>query len=216
MSAWPERFVVKSDDLILEVAKGYGDSAQQDLQITVRSSGYPKFLYDNRLDWPSGNLKLPWIHVRLKGRRGRPALATAVHTVVLDIAEMEREFEGSVLCACLPYRSPERLLPIGATHLGEERLRTYLRTLAVAIADPESAISAFKPGGAIAENLVAFDATCPVIYLALRTGRNPDAVIECLSGFDISERREEIAEFVRRAHMRMHEPAAAATEGDIK
>jgi hypothetical protein len=32
---WPERFIVTSDDLLLEVAKGYGDQAQQDSIVTI-------------------------------------------------------------------------------------------------------------------------------------------------------------------------------------
>ena len=64
--SWLERFIVKSDDRLLEIAKGDGDQAQQ-------------LLYDNWHDWPSGELKLPWIHVWLKGRRGRSMLATAVY-----------------------------------------------------------------------------------------------------------------------------------------
>jgi hypothetical protein len=74
---WPARFIVQSDDLLFEIAEGYGDQAQQDLQITVCSSGYSRFLYDNRHDWPSGELRLPWIHVWLRGRGGRSVLATS-------------------------------------------------------------------------------------------------------------------------------------------
>ena len=57
---WPEQFLVTSDDLLVEVAKSYGDLSQQDVPITVCSSGYSKFLYDNRYDWPSGDLRLPF------------------------------------------------------------------------------------------------------------------------------------------------------------
>jgi hypothetical protein len=208
--SWPERFIVKSDDLLLEVAKGYGDQAQQDLQITVCSSGYSRFLYDNRHDWPSGELKLPWIHVWLRGHRARSSLATAVYCIVLDATELERGLGRNFLSLHAPYRMPEGLGTIGVTHLGEERIQTYLRALVDAISSSELALSAFNPGGVVAENLYVGDAMCLVIYLALRTGRKPVAVMECLSGFDISQRRAGIEEFVKRAHMRMHEPAAAA------
>jgi len=207
---WPERFIVQSDDLLLEVAKGYGDQAQQDLQITVCSGGYSRFLYDNRHDWPSGELKLPWVHVWLRGHPGRSALAIAVYSMVLDWKELERELGRDFLGLDAPYCMPEKLWPMKITHVGEKRIRTYLGTLADTISNPELALSAFKPGGVVAENLYVGDAMCPVIYLALRTGRKPAAVMECLSGFDISQRRAEMEEFVKCAHMRMHEPAAAA------
>jgi hypothetical protein len=210
ITSWPPRFIIKSGDLLVEVIKADdGDSAQQGLQIVVLSTEFPRFLYDNRLDWPWRHLKLPWLHLLLKGRRGRDTLASAIHSVALNAAELKSEL-GSVFQEIrTPYQSQERLCPIGFTHLGEERIKTYLRALAEAISDPELAVTAFQPRGVIAENLAAGDAGT-VIYLALKAGRKPDAVMECLSGFDISERRAEIEEFVKRAYMRMYEPAAAA------
>ena len=160
-----------SDDLLVEVAKSYGDLAQQDVQITVCSSGYSKFLYDNRYDWPSGDLRLPWIHVWLRGCRGREALATAVYCIVLDATELERELGQDLLGLHTPYRMPEKLATIGVTHLGEEHIRTYLRTLADTISHPELALF-HSAGGMVAQNLSVWDAMCPLIYLALRTGES--------------------------------------------
>jgi hypothetical protein len=210
ITSWPPRFIIKSNDLLLDVAKDEDGQAAQHLQIMVRSTDFPRFLYVNRLDLPWSHLKqLPWIHLLLKGGRSRDTLASAILSVALNAEELKSELGSIFREIRTPYQSPERLSPIGFTHLGEERIKTYLRALAEVISDPEAAISAFKPGGVIAQNLAAGD-TLTVIYLALKAGRKPDAVMECLSDFDISERREELEEFVKRAYMRMYEPEAAA------
>jgi hypothetical protein len=65
-------------------------------------------------------------------------------------------------------------------------------------------LSAFRPKGFMARNFAAEDSLYHMVYQALRTGRDPAAVVACLSELNISDTREDIEVFVKRAHGRMN------------
>jgi hypothetical protein len=200
---WPSEFVVYGDDLILWVGRS-GDDIQQDVRISLLSSGgYSGFLYENQKEWLSGDLDLPRIHTNeLRSGHGESGLATSIESVALDVAAIEREFDEPLSCLCTPYRVPEELRPNGVSYLGQERLQTYLKTLAETIRDREMTLSAFRPGGLVATSLAVWEPMLSVIFLGLRTGREPDAIVECLQGFDMAGKRGAIEELVQRAHRR--------------
>lgn len=61
------------------------------------------------------------------------------------------------------------------------------------------------PGGIVAETFAVFDRVYAAMFLALRTGRDPDAVMDCLSAFNIPGTREGVEVFVKCAYARMKE-----------
>jgi hypothetical protein len=199
---WRRVVLHGSNDAILEVGKGYGDGAEQELQVTVRSGGYTRFVYANQQDWLSGEFRLPRF-ARLRNNRDRSLVAIVVYRVAFDEAALTRDLPG-FLCKSNPYRFPDKLLPMPANYLGPERFQGFLRVLAENLHDPEWMLAAFKPGRFMAQNFGADDSLYHAIYQALRTGRDPAAVVACLSDFDISDTREDIVSFVKRAHQRMH------------
>jgi hypothetical protein len=200
---WPRLLIVDRCDPILEIGKGYGDDAQQELQVILFSTGYTRFLYANQEDWLSGELKLPrWR--RLKSSRRPSSLATAIYTVAFDVAALEQDMPDiGVLCMSDAYRFPEKLLSMPANFLGPGRFQGFLRFLAENVHDPEWMLSAFRPKGFMAQNFAAEDSLYHTIYQALRTGRDPAAVLACLSDSDLPEIRRDVEEFVRRAHARI-------------
>ena len=205
---WPRDISFECDDLVLSVGKGYGDKTRQDIQITVQSAGFFRFLSDNQSDWISGELTLPKIHTRVRPEKKKSAkaeLAVATFLMSPDPEATERQGDGAS-CLSAPYQFSEKLRPIEISHLGEQRLQTYLQTLAETICDPELTLSAFKPGGVVAANLVVWEPILSVIYFALKTGRQPGAVLECLSDFNVSDTREGLSVLVERAHARMSLP----------
>jgi len=205
ITEWPREVIVKGDDLVLYIDKGDDDEPLPSLsaQIILQSRGYFSFLYDNQEDWLSGEIELPGILTfEVKSNREAPTIAVVTELVALDVAAMEEEHPGTV-CLSDPYRPPEKLRPVPANCPTPERFQGFLKALAEAVRDPELALSAFRRGGMVEQNLYVGH-VFPVIYLALRTGREPGAVVECLSGFDISGAREGLEELARRAHRRMH------------
>lgn len=205
IAEWPREVIVKGDDLVLYINKGDDDEPLPSLsvQIILQSSGYIRFLYDNQEDWVSREIELPGIPTfQVKSNREAPTIAVVTELVALDVAAMEEEHPGTV-CLSDPYRPPEKLRPVPANCPTPERFRGFLKALAEAVRDPELTLSAFRRGGMVEQNLYVGH-IFPVIYLALRTGREPGAVVECLSGFDISGARGGLEELARRAHRRMH------------
>jgi len=205
ITEWPREVIVKGDDLVLYVDKGDDDEPLPSLsvQIILQSSGYIRFLYDNQEDWLSGENQLSGIpSFEVKSMREAPTIAVATELVVLDVAAMEAD-DPETLCISDPYRPPEKLRPVPANYSTLKRFQGFLKALADAIRDPELALSAFRRGGMVEQNLYVGHVFA-VIYLALRTGREPGAVVECLSGFDISGARAGLEELARRAHRRMH------------
>lgn len=205
ITEWPREVIIKGDDLVLYIDKGDDDEPLPSLsvQIILQSSGYIRFLYDNQEDWLSGEIELPGIPTfEVKSKREAPTIAVATELVALDVAAME-EGDPETVCLSDPYRPPEKLRLVPANCPTPERFQGFLKALADAIRDPELALSAFRRGGIVEQNLCVGH-VFPVIYLALRTGREPGAVVECLSGFDISGARGGLEELARRAHRRMH------------
>jgi len=186
----------------LEVGKGYSDPAQQDVQVTLFSSGYHRFLYANQQHWLSGEFNLPRF-AQLKSNRGTTSVGTACYTLAFDAAVLAREILN-FLCISEDYRFPESLLPIPCNFIGPARFQGFLKAVAETVCDPESMLSAFRHEGFIAKNLVAEHSIYHMVFLALMAGREPATVIECLSDFDISDRREDIEMFVNRAHAQMN------------
>jgi len=82
---WPRVVVFAGGDALLEVGKGYSDAAQQDVQVTLFSSGYHQFLYANQQDWLSGEFNLPRF-AQLKSSRGASSVGTACYTLAFDAA----------------------------------------------------------------------------------------------------------------------------------
>jgi len=208
---WPGVVVYTGGDPILEVGKGYGDRAQQILQVTLFSSGYTRFLYANQQDWLSGELNLPRF-VRLKSNRGRASVGTASYAVAFDAAIVARDIPD-FLCISEAYRFSELLQPIPFNYIGPARFQGFLKVLAGVVCDPELMLSAFRRGGFIATNFVGDKSIYHAIYRALRSGREPAAIIECLSDFDISDMREDIELFVKRAHGRMNASSDSLHDG---
>jgi len=209
IAEWPRDVLVKGDDLLLLVGKrdDHETLPWLEVEITLQSSGYTRFLYDNQRHWLSGEIELPGIStLEVKSKTGASTLAVATELVALDVAAMERE-NPETLYISEPYRPPEKLRPAPANCPSPERFQGFLKALAEAIGDPELTLSAFRRGGMVEENLYVDDAL-PVIYLALRTGREPGAVVECLSGFDISGARDGLEEIAWRAYERMHDASA--------
>src|SRR5262245_39419051 len=205
ITEWPGEVIVKGDDLVLYIDKGDDDEPLPTLfaQIILQSSGYFRFLYDNQEDWLSGEIELPGIPTfEVKSNREAPTIAVVTELVALDVAAMEEEHPGTV-CLSDPYRPPEKLRPLPANCPTPERFQGFVKALAETVRDPELALSAFRRGGMVEQNLYVGH-VFPVIYLALWTGREPGAVVECLSGFNISGAREGLEELARRAHRRMH------------
>jgi len=213
---WPRVVVFAGGDALLEVGKGYSDAAQQDVQVTLFSSGYHQFLYANQQDWLSGEFNLPRF-AQLKSSRGASSVGTACYTLAFDAAVLVREISG-FMCISEAYRFPEPLQPIPFNYIGPARFQGFLKTVAETVCDPESMLPAFRHEGFITKSLVADDSIYHMIYLALAAGREPAEVIECLPDFDISNMRENIESFVKRAHGRMNAaggivpgPTAAST-----
>src|SRR5262245_22988787 len=206
ITEWPRKVIVKGDDLVLSVDKEDGDESLPCLrvQIILQSSGYTKFLYDNQEDWLSGEIKLPGIpSFEVKSSREVSTIAVVTQLVARNVAVME-EWDPETVCLSGPYHPPERLRPVPANCPTTERFQGFLMVLADVLRDPELALSAFRRGGIVEQNFYVGDDVFPVIYLALRTGREPGAVVECLSGFDISGAHGGLEELARRAHRRMH------------
>jgi hypothetical protein len=215
ITEWPREVIVKGDDLVLYIDKGDDDEPLPSLsvQIILQSSGYNRFLYDNQEDWLSGEIELPGIPTfEIKSKREAATIAVVTELVAVDVAAMEED-DPEPVCLSDPYRPPEKLRLVPANCPTPERFQGFLKAVADAIRDPELALSAFRRGGIVEQNLYVGH-VFPVIYLALRTGREPGAVVECLSGFDISGARGGLEELARRAHRRMHgadtEPQATA------
>src|SRR5262245_5123941 len=137
--------------------------------------------------------------------------------VALDMAAMEKD-DPETVCLSEPYRPPEKLRPVPANCPTPERFQGFLKALADVVRDPELALAAFRRGGMVEQNLYVGDDIFPVIYLALRTGRAPGAVVECLSGIDISGARGGLEELARRAERRMHgaDTEAQTTAGRLR
>src|SRR5215831_6099819 len=178
ITEWPREVIVKGDDLVLHVDKGDDEESLPSLlvQIILQSSGYFRFLYDNQEDWLSGEIELPGIPTfEVKSNREAPTIAVVTELVALDVAAMEEEHPGTI-CLSDPYRPPEKLRPVPANCPTPERFQGFLKALAEAVRDPELALSAFRRGGMVEQNLYVGH-VFPVIYLALRTGREPGAVV---------------------------------------
>jgi len=206
ITEWPREVIVKGDDLVLSVDRGDVDESLPFLhaQIILQSSGYTRFLYDNQEYWLSGKNQLPGIPTfEVKSNREASTIASTVATVVLDMAAMKKD-DPETVCHSEPYRPPEKLRPVPANCPTPQRFQGFLKALADVVRDPELALAAFRRGGMVEQNLYVGEDVFPVIYLALRTGREPGAVVECLSGFDISGAREGLEELARRAHRSMH------------
>jgi hypothetical protein len=204
ITEWPREVIVKGDDLVLYVDKGDDDEtlASLSVQVILQSSGYTRFVYDNQEDWLSSKIDLPGISTfEVRNNREASTLAVVTELVALNAAAMKQE-DHETLCISDPYRPPEKLRPLPANCPTPERFQGFLKAVADAIRDPELALSAFRRGGIIEENLYVGH-VFPALYLALRTGREPGEAVECLSGFDISA-REGLEELARRAHRRMH------------
>ncbi len=205
IAAWPKDAELKCGDIVLWVYKSRPRyAASQDLLMSLRSSGYRKFLYQNR-DLFHRPLRPPRGYRRLEKNKGEYALATVAVTSSLDPAETVRIGEGAFSCLEAEYRFPEVLETVRGAFLGQKRLQGYIAALAAAVCDPEQLLLAFMPGGIVAETFAVFDRVYAAMFLALRTGRDPDAVMDCLSAFNIPGTREGVEVFVKCAYARMKE-----------
>ena len=160
--------------LSIAVTKGFEDDVRRDVSVAIQSRDYGTFL--NSLK-SSPNLDLyPKIHTKLSDPTSIITVALATFMCVVDGSEAKLDSDFSA--AVDDFEMGQLLWPPEFSHVGSDRMYTFLERLQDCLSRDGGVFDAFSSGGIVQQNLSVFEPFFALWYFGTVENRDHDTIFD--------------------------------------